>query len=82
MEGDNAIIIAAERGRIKIIQHLYENYRISLFAKDNERTTAYELAHKHKYKEVTDYLATISKENLFNRQGLISARFKLRTKFT
>ena len=52
MEGDNAIIIAAERGRLKIIRYLYENFRLSLFAADKERTTAYKLAKKNSYSTV------------------------------
>ena len=60
MEGDNAIVIAAERGKLKIIKYLYENYRLSLFAADRERTTAFELARKNKYTKVTEYLEEIS----------------------
>ena len=80
MEGDNAIVIAAERGKLKIIRYLYENYRLSLFAADKERTTAFELARKNNYTKVTDYMELVCAENWDNRKALLAMRYSMRSK--
>ncbi len=77
LEGDSAIIIAAERGRKDVIQYLYENYRLSLFAKDLEKSTAYEMAVKGSHKEVLEYLDEISAENWANRHPFLALRFDI-----
>jgi ankyrin repeat protein len=78
LEGDNAIIIAAERNQLDIIKYLYENYGLSLFAIDKESTTAMDMAKKNKHENVIRYLESVTTENWRNRVSLLAIRSALR----